>query len=219
MSLDIERAYHNSLILPRHKAYLASFWEGSIYVGHVAVEGLATAGGIQGCLANAMLNILCHRGIPDVFKWVDDIVIFQLPIASSFDARSSSGDQFSYSIDLQYFFNVTSPLGIPWHPINKKGQDFAPSVKYVGFLWDVSSRQVLLTNKKHTKLLAKLDSFLSSPHLKATHWECASLHGSLQHVTFVYKDSHSVLLPLSAFISKFKNDHTRLHIPGSVEKY
>ena len=163
-----------------------------------------------------MLDILCHQAIPDVFKWVDDVVIFRSPVASSFDARSSSSAQFSYSIDLQYFFDVTSPLGIPWHPVNKKGQDFPPSVKYVGFLWDISSHQVLLTDKKRTKLLAKLDSFLSSPHLKATHQECASLHSSLQHVTFVYKDGHSVLPPLSAFISKFKNDHTRLHIPGSV---
>ena len=94
-SLDIECAYHNSSILPWHKVYLASFWEGSIYVGHVTVEGLATAGGIQGCLADAMLDILCHRGIPDVFKQVDDVVIFQLPVASCFNARSSSSDQFS----------------------------------------------------------------------------------------------------------------------------
>ena len=84
-SLDIECAYHNSPILPWLKAYLASFWEGSIYVGPVVVEGLATAGGIQGCLADAMLDILCHRGIPDVFKWVDDIVIFRSLVASSFN--------------------------------------------------------------------------------------------------------------------------------------
>ena len=59
-SLDIKQAYHNSPILPQHKAYLVSFWEGSVYVGHIAVEGLAMAGGIQGCLANAMLDILHH---------------------------------------------------------------------------------------------------------------------------------------------------------------
>src|SRR6266481_5779649 len=207
-SLDIEQAYHNSPILPRHKAYLASFWEGSIYVGHVAVEGLATAGGIQGSLADAMLDILCHRGIPDVFKWVDDVVIFWSPTLSSSLGGPSDTRDYTYPIDLAYFFNVTSPLGILWHPIESKGQDFAFSVKYIGFLWDIPSRWVSLTDKKCVKLVCKLDSFLSSPRSLVTRWECTSLHGSLQHVTFMYKDGCSVLPPLSAFISKFKKDHT-----------
>jgi len=55
-SLDIERAYHNSPIIPCHKPYLATSWNNSIYVGHVAVEGLATAGGIQGNAADALLG-------------------------------------------------------------------------------------------------------------------------------------------------------------------
>src|SRR6266481_7332096 len=97
---------------------------------------------------------------------------------------------------------------ILWHPIKSKGQDFAFSVKYISFLWDIPSRRVSLTNKKHVKLVHKLDSFLSSPRSLATRRECTSLHGSLQHVTFVYKDGCSVLPPLSAFISKFKKDHT-----------
>ena len=47
-SLDIERAYHISPIVPIHKPYLAVLWQEKIYVRHVAVEGLAMAGGIQG---------------------------------------------------------------------------------------------------------------------------------------------------------------------------
>jgi len=41
-SLDIEHAYHNSPISWIHKPYLAISWNSSIYVGHVAVEGLVT---------------------------------------------------------------------------------------------------------------------------------------------------------------------------------
>src|SRR5882724_8478976 len=33
-SLDIELAYHNSPIVPRHKAYLAISWNRSIFIGH-----------------------------------------------------------------------------------------------------------------------------------------------------------------------------------------
>ena len=58
---DIKWAYHNSPILPQHKVYLSSFLEGSGYVGHIMVEGRNKAGGIQGYLADAMLNILHHQ--------------------------------------------------------------------------------------------------------------------------------------------------------------
>ena len=57
-SLDIERAYHNSPITLIHKLYLGVSWHDNIYVGHIAVEGLVTAGGIQGTPADALLNIL-----------------------------------------------------------------------------------------------------------------------------------------------------------------
>jgi len=49
-------------------------WNQSIFVGHCTVEGLATARGIQGCLADALLDILRYCRIEHVFKWVDDIV-------------------------------------------------------------------------------------------------------------------------------------------------
>jgi len=99
-SLDIERAYHNSPIAPRHKPYLAVSWNGSIYVGHVAVEGLATAGGIQGCPADALLDILHHHGIERVFKWVDDVVIFRTPHLSNNLPLNAS---FSYSSSRRSF--------------------------------------------------------------------------------------------------------------------
>jgi len=59
-------------------------------------------------------------------------------------------------------FWVTDPLGIPWHPIEKKGQDFGVMVKYVGFLWDLVHHKVSLPEKKCIKLLSKLDGFLSA---------------------------------------------------------
>ena len=45
---------------------------------------------------------------------------------------------------------------------------------------------------------------------------CTSLHGSLQHVTFVYQDGCSYLPRLSTFISKFKNNFSLFHTPMSV---
>src|SRR5882724_2138655 len=96
-SLDIERAYHISPIVPIHKPYLAVLWQEKIYVGHVAVEGLAMAGGIQGTPADALLDIFQFHGIEHIFKWVNDIFIFHVPVSSSCGALPS------FSFDLSKF--------------------------------------------------------------------------------------------------------------------
>ena len=97
-SLDIEHAYHNSPIIPHHKPYLAMCWNNSIYVGHVAVEGLMTAGGIQGNAVDALLDILWHHRIPHVFKWVDDVIIFRSPVCSFINVDGMP--KFTYGFDL-----------------------------------------------------------------------------------------------------------------------
>ena len=51
-------------------------WNDHIYVQHVAIEGLATARGIQGSIADACVALLKSAGIHPVVKWVDDFVFF-----------------------------------------------------------------------------------------------------------------------------------------------
>jgi len=68
----------------------------------------------------------------------------------------------TYSFYLNTIFDITTPLGILWHLIETKGQDFASLVKYVGFQWDLESHCVSLPEKKQVKILAKIDSFLVS---------------------------------------------------------
>jgi len=137
-SLDIEWVYHNSPITPKHKSYLAVSWNDDIYIGNCAVEGLATMEGIHSCPADALLDILHYHGIEDVFKWVDDVVIFWFPSASLIQPGSAILNMFPF--DLSSIFNITTPLGVPWHLIETKGQYFASSIKYVDFLWDLESR-------------------------------------------------------------------------------
>ena len=209
-SLDIERAYHNSPIAPIHKPYLAISWQENIYVGHVAVEGLATAGSIQGTPADALIDIFQHHGIEHVFKWVDDVVIFRVPVSPSRSALPA------FSFDLKMVFRITAPLGVPWHPIEKKGQDFASSVKYVRFLWDLDHRRVSLPDKKCIKLLAKIDNFLALDSCTVSRRDCTSLHGSLQHITFIFREGRSTLPPISSFVLKFTNDFSWRHVPATV---
>jgi len=56
-SLDVAKAYHISPIFPAHMKYLCVLWKDSVYVQHVVIEGLETAGGIQGNEADATIEV------------------------------------------------------------------------------------------------------------------------------------------------------------------
>ena len=157
-------------------------WNDHIYVQHVAIEGLATAGCIQGTIADVCVELLKGAGIHPVVKWVDGFVFFCSP-TTSLSQNAPTPTLFTY--DLDTILNFTSPLGIPWHPILRKGQDFGPTFAYIGFVWDLDSRSITITTEKKDQVLCKLTTFLiNTPH-KAKWQETASLHGSLQHLTFV----------------------------------
>ena len=78
-SLDIAKAYRNSPISPNHKKYLCVLWKGGVYVQHIMIEGIATAGSIQGCITDATLAVLKFHEIEPAVKWVDDFVFFSSP--------------------------------------------------------------------------------------------------------------------------------------------
>src|SRR5882724_158087 len=126
-------------------------------------------------------------------------------------ALLSSPPYFYYNFSS--ILKITSPLGISWNPISKKGHDFQSSFNYVGFCWDIPSRAVSLSSKKHLRLLAKVITLLSSPPPCMNNKIVTSIHGSLQHIAIVYLQGWSHLAPLSSILSKFPNDHVLHNIP------
>ena len=98
-SLDIAKAYRNSPICPTHKKYLCVFWRGSIYVQHVAIEGLATMGWIQGNIADPTITILKYHMVGLTIKWVNNFIFFCCPIASTL---SSLDPSFSFELSTIY---------------------------------------------------------------------------------------------------------------------
>ena len=141
------------------------------------------------------------------------MVIFHSP-SHSFSTISAPPQSFDF--DLSSVFHIMSPLGVLWHPIEKKGHDFASTVKYLGFLWDLDLRIVSLLDKKQLKLLIKVNSFLSLSSSTVSWQDCLSFHGSFQHVTFIYKEGHSTIPPLSTFTAKFPNNFSWRHVPASI---
>lgn len=198
-------------------------WQGMIYVEHCAVFSLATSGGIQGCIADAAVAILKHHGVDEIKKWVDDFVFFHIPI-SHYTSPDSLHSTFTYRVNLQTILNISKPLSIPWHPMTNKGQDFAYVFNYFGFTWALPhppsnlAHLVSLPDKKRTNLLAKVNNFIGAAHLPVNRKSCTSLHGSLQHVTFIYRDGWAYPPRLSTFLSKFKNNFSLFHIPASVRQ-
>jgi len=175
---------------------------------HVTVEGLATAGGIQGWIADMTLAVLKFHKIELAVKWIHDFVFFRVPLPMITAASSKP----SLKFDLSTILAITAPLGIPWHPISKKGHNFSPSFSYVSFNWDLPSRTVSLSNNKWLWLLDKVNSILLCPGLHHNQKQIASILGSLKHITIIYQQGCTHLPALSCFLAKFPNVHVLHHI-------
>jgi len=194
VTLDMIQAYRISLIILTHKKYLVVCWCDSIYVQHNSIKNLSSAGGIQGTPADACIDILHANKIHPIFKWVDDFVIFHSP---------------SLLCLPDAVFYVTDPLGIPWHPVSKKGQDFGMTFKYLGLIWYLTAQMVSLPIDKCNHSLLKLTTFTSRQCMSQN--DCTSLLSTLQHVCFIYQDTCSSLPALSQFLAKFPNNYILLH--------
>jgi len=83
---------------------------------------------------------------------------------------------------------------------------------YVSFDWDLTLCTISLSDEKHHHLLKKVSSLLSQASTHDNQTTAMSIHGSLQHVTFVYHLGHHHL-PTLSFLLKFPNQHVLHHIP------
>src|SRR5882724_402248 len=125
-------------------------WKGGIYIDHCTMEGLFSTGNIQGCPADILVTIFHKKSIGPVLKWVDDFAIFCSPVSSSTNANGVI--EYSYSYNLPMIMDIMDPLGVPWHPIETKGQEFGSMVSYVSFIWDLEFHSISLSPKKMLKI-------------------------------------------------------------------
>src|SRR5882672_8060098 len=119
----------------------------------------------------------------------------------------------TFSFSLSTILEITTPLGIPWHPLTCKGHDFQTWFSYVGFEWDLTACTMSLSDEKFLHLLDKLSKFLADPPPCVNMKIIASIHGSLQHVSCIHQHGHHYLPAISNFLSKFPNEYTMHHIP------
>jgi hypothetical protein len=146
---------------------------------------------------------------------VDDFEFFRYPVSSHF--LSDNSIAYSYAYNLEIILSISRQLGIIWNDINVKGHDFGFETDYTGFHWDLANKRVSLSQKKRLKYLGKVSRFLAAADSgKVKLPAVSSIHGTLQHVSFVYRDGRSFLPSLTSMISHFPNEFVSHSLTSSA---
>jgi hypothetical protein len=193
-TLDVDAAFRCCPILPSQQQNFVIHWNDSFYIDHNAPFGATSSGGVFGRVADAMSAILTSMGLGPSKNWVDDFVFFRFPLL-----RDSFPPTFSYS--LSDIYNVAFRLGWPWKV--SKTRPFAPEFKYLGFLWNLSSKSVQIPEDKKLRYLSKLETWI--PGQKFSKKEVESILGTLVHCSLAVPTGRSRLPSISRFASSFSH--------------
>jgi len=185
--------------MPDHKCFLIVQFGDKFFIDHNIPFGLASASGLQGKVADAMVDIWYSLGIKLIKKWVDDFVLFHFPY------HSTPFPIYKYSYDLSLAKHLISPLGVPWHA--SKDQDFAFNFSYISLFWDLTHKSISLTSEKHTKHLAKITSFIQL----TSHSQFLKNDVEFLHVVFESPVWSSLLPP--RVIDQDQDQSTKVLIP------
>jgi hypothetical protein len=193
-TLDVDSAFRCCPITPSQQRNFIIHWDNSYYVDHVAPFGATSSGGVFGRVADAKSAILEAKKIGPSKKWVDDFAFFRFPIAFTLGTPS-----FSYA--LSDIYDLAAQLGWPWK--ESKTRPFSVEFKYLGFLWNLSSKTVQIPDSKKLRYLIKLQPWIQDQ--KFTRKDAESLLGTLVHCSLAVPDGRSRLPAIARFVSSFNH--------------
>jgi hypothetical protein len=193
-TLDVDSAFRCCPIMPSQQPNFVVHWNDLYYIDHNAPFGAASSGGVFGRVADAMTAILFSKGIGPSKNWVDDFVFFRYPIYNNSTTPS-------YSYSLSDIYNVALLLGWPWK--DSKTSPFAFYFKYVGFLWNLSSKTVQIPDSKKARYLVKLAPWVTGQ--KFAQKDVESVLGTLVHCSLAIPDGRSHLPSISRFAASFNH--------------
>ena len=190
-------------------------FEDSLFLDHVLPFGLTPASGLQGEVADAIVDIWDTLYVGPTLKWVDDFNLFRSPSPQGQFLGICDGEVYRYDYDLEHAKALISHLSVPWH--KEKGQPFRDTVKYIGFLWHILHKTVSLSEVKHTKYVVQLSSFLSTYQSRQVFKRDAEkITGTLNHIAFAFPYARSFLSPLYQWIAKFPDNFKPRYMRPSV---
>lgn len=131
-TLDIEGTYRTIPCKPDHKCFLVVIFEGLFYMDHNIPFGLGSAAGLQGEVANCIIDLWNALIVDPAVKWVDDFDIFHFPSPNGKFYGTVDGVIYHYDYDLNSMKEMIAPLGVPWH--KTKGSDFSDIFVLPGIL-------------------------------------------------------------------------------------
>jgi hypothetical protein len=204
-TLDIKAAYWGIPCAPEHKRYLVVYHDGKLYIDHNIPFGLASATGLQGEVTDVTIHIWHVSDVKPSKKWVNNVAIFCIPSPNGAFLGIFNGIIYRYDYNLAHAKSLISVAKVPWH--DSKGQPFEDDSVYVGFLWDIPRKTVVLLEQKHLKYIAHLADFLTHYlDSRAPKRELEQIAGFLNHSTFAYPRGRSYLPNLYANIAAYKLD-------------
>jgi hypothetical protein len=126
---------------------------------------------------------------------------------SATSPRSPSDRNFAYAdTDID---ELSAHLGIKWEL--SKSIPFGVEIPYLGFLWNLHLRTVLLPDEKKARYLAVITEWRK----KRTHdlLETQKLYGKLLHASLVIPAGRAHLTSLEAMLASFNNNPFHPHTP------
>ena len=191
-TLDVNSAFRCCPIIPSQQRSFIIHWEDSYYIDHNAPFGGSSSMGVFGRVADTKTVILTSVDLGPSKHWVDDFVFFRFPVSINLHPP-----KFSYS--LSDIYAVAKRLGWPWK--ESKTRPFASEFKYLGFLWNLSTKTVQIPESKKVRYLAKLEPW--SINQKFIKKEVESILGTLVHGSLAVPDGRSHLPSFSRFAASF----------------
>jgi hypothetical protein len=191
-TLDVDSAFRCCPITPSQQRNFIVQWNNLFYIDHNAPFGATSAGGVFGRVADAKSAILDSKGLGPSKNWVDDFAFFRFPVSID-----SGIPNFSYS--LNDIYNLASQLGWPWK--RSKTRPFSSEFKYLGFIWNLSTKTVQIPDSKKVSYLEKLQSWSSGQ--KFSRKDTESVVGTLVHCSLAVPDGRSHLPSISRFATSF----------------
>ncbi|KAG8963544.1 hypothetical protein FRC05_004609 [Tulasnella sp. 425] len=138
VSVNIKAVFRTIPIIPSPWKYIVVQVNDCFFIKKCLPFGITTAVGVHGETVDTSAGFLKWMGFDEIFKGIY-YLLFLLP-------------------GLTAIFDLTNFLSVPLHL--DVVQQFGPSIKYIGFNWDITAKTVSLPKKKRLKYHGKLDSFL-----------------------------------------------------------
>ena len=197
--IDIKNAYRNIPVHPSDRHLLGMEWQHQLYVDGALPFGLRSAPKIFNTVADALEWILRHRGVKNVYHYLDDFIILGHPNST----ECSQG--------LAILKHTCEELGLPLAVEKCEG----PSTRltFLGIIIDTVRMELQLPLDKIERLSLLLNQMTNRN--SATKKELQSLAGCLQHAATVVKPGRTFLRRIFELIATLQQDHHRARLNKS----